>query len=155
LEIITLQAWQLFHLFLINNSSAQINLLKIQSPFPAGSIFFTKDRYEAVDMIKMDNPHAIRFVVRKPWTSYMKNIFVTFNWSVWVASAVVLAVFATAVNILNWETRNKQVSSCRLPDFFSLFYRVVESQTEQVRSERCNFNRIGSRLSTRLCFKGE
>jgi hypothetical protein len=72
-------------------------------------------------MIKMDNPHAIRFVVRKPWTSYMKNIFVTFNWSVWVASAVVLAVFAAAVNILNWETRNKQVSSCRLPDFFHFF----------------------------------
>jgi hypothetical protein len=153
MEIITLQAWQLFHLFLINNSSAQINLLKIKSPFPAGSIFFTKDRYEAVDMIKMGNPHAIRFVVRKPSTSYMKNIFfITFKWSVWVASAV----FVAAVNIvLNWETRNKQVSSCRLPDFFSLFYRVAESQTEQVRSERYNFNRIGSRLSTRLCFKGE
>jgi hypothetical protein len=105
-----------------------------------------------MDMIKMDNPHAIRFLVRKPWTSYMKNIFVTFNWSVWVAAKT---ANTTAVNILNWETRNKQVSSCRLPDFFSLFYRVAESQTEQVRSERCNFNRIGSRLSTRLCFKGE
>ncbi|KAH0822279.1 hypothetical protein GEV33_000512 [Tenebrio molitor] len=80
----------------------------VKADVSAGSIFFTKDRYEAVDMIKMDNPHAIRFVVRKPWTSYMKNIFVTFNWSVWVASAVVLAVFAAAVNILNWETRNKQ-----------------------------------------------
>jgi hypothetical protein len=109
-----------------------------------------------VDLIKQGNPHAIRFVVRKPSTSYMKNIFlITFNLSVWVASVVVLAVFAVAVNIiLNWETRNKQVSSCRLPDFFPLFYRVAESQTEQVRSERCNFNRIGSRLSTRLCFKG-
>ncbi|CAH1364131.1 unnamed protein product [Tenebrio molitor] len=40
----------------------------------------------------------------------MKNIFlITFNLSVWVASVVVLAVFAVAVNIiLNWETRNKQ-----------------------------------------------
>ncbi|XP_068895616.1 ionotropic receptor 75a-like isoform X2 [Tenebrio molitor] len=78
--------------------------------FLAGSIFFTEDRYEAVDLIKQGNPHAIRFVVRKPSTSYMKNIFlITFNLSVWVASVVVLAVFAAAVNIiLNWETRNKQ-----------------------------------------------
>jgi hypothetical protein len=76
-----------------------------------------------VDLIKQGNPHAIRFVVRKPSTSYMKNIFlITFNLSVWVASVVVLAVFAVAVNIiLNWETRNKQVSSCRLPDFFHFF----------------------------------
>jgi hypothetical protein len=76
-----------------------------------------------VDLIKQGNPHAIRFVVRKPSTSYMKNIFlITFNLSVWVASVVVLAVFAAAVNIiLNWETRNKQVSSCRLPDFFHFF----------------------------------
>ncbi|XP_068896150.1 glutamate receptor 2-like [Tenebrio molitor] len=78
----------------------------VKADVSAGSIFFTKDRYEAVDMIKMGNPHAIRFVVRKPSTSYMKNIFfITFKWSVWVASAV----FVAAVNIvLNWETRNKQ-----------------------------------------------
>jgi hypothetical protein len=31
----------------------------------AGSIFFTEDRYEAVDLIKQGNPHAIRFVGAK------------------------------------------------------------------------------------------
>jgi hypothetical protein len=72
-------------------------------------------------MIKMDNPHAIRFVVRKPWTSYMKNIFVTFNWSVWVASAVVLAVFATAVNILNWGDKKQTGQFLQTPRFFFTF----------------------------------
>ncbi|XP_064211385.1 uncharacterized protein LOC103313532 [Tribolium castaneum] len=76
----------------------------------AGSIFFTKERYEAVDLIKQGNPHPIRFVVKKPSTSYIKNIFlITLNSNVWVASTVILAVFALVVYvILNWEAKNKE-----------------------------------------------
>ncbi|XP_063908542.1 uncharacterized protein LOC135126423 [Zophobas morio] len=76
----------------------------------AGSIFFTADRYAAVDLIKQGNPHAIRFVVRKPATSFMKNIFfITFNTGVWIASTAILATFALSVLlILNWETQHKE-----------------------------------------------
>ncbi|KAJ3637008.1 hypothetical protein MTP99_000505 [Tenebrio molitor] len=74
------------------------------------SIYFTEDRYAAVDLIKMGNPLAIRFIVKKPSTSYIKNIFViTFNTSVWIASMVVMIIAAVVVKmILNWEAKHKE-----------------------------------------------
>ncbi|XP_044265306.1 glutamate receptor 2-like [Tribolium madens] len=74
------------------------------------SIYFTEDRYAAVDLIKMGNPLAIRFIVKKPSTSYIKNIFfITFNKNVWIASIVIMLITAIVVKvILGWEVKTKK-----------------------------------------------
>lgn len=80
------------------------------------SIFFTEDRYAAVDLIKMGNPLAIRFIVKKPSTSYIKNIFlITFNNNVWIASIIIMIISAIVVKIiLAWEVKHKEVFSTLL-----------------------------------------
>lgn len=72
----------------------------------ACSLFFSHDRFKAVDFMKMGNPLHYRFVLKKPSTSYTRNIFVlTFTKTVWLATLLILLVFIlTIIVILKWET---------------------------------------------------
>jgi hypothetical protein len=108
-----------------------------------------------VDLIKMGNPLAIRFIVKKPSTSYIKNIFViTFNTSVWIASMVVMIIAAVVVKmILNWEAKHKEVVSSSL--FFFYCCDFAEGQTKQVHRERRDSDCSGGGLPARLLSFGK
>lgn len=79
------------------------------------SPYFTAERFQVVDFIKMQNPLEIKFIMKKPPLSYMYNLYtLPFQSNVWKALLIVVLLFYAAMYvIMNWETRKIQPIACR------------------------------------------
>ncbi|XP_017786882.1 PREDICTED: uncharacterized protein LOC108569730 [Nicrophorus vespilloides] len=71
------------------------------------SPFFTAQRFQVVDYIKMQNPLTIQFVMKRPPVSSVYNLFtLPFNANVWRCLGITILIFVVAIYITyNWESR--------------------------------------------------
>lgn len=71
----------------------------------------TFERINAVAYMSVQSPYYLKFVLKKPSLSYVKNIYVlVFDKTVWLVLAIILVIFAfAAFLILNIEAKTNKV----------------------------------------------